>query len=50
MMTEKQRETYMLLCMTGREHEATEFRDKCEREAAERKNAEKKEEQNESET
>lgn len=34
-MTEEQRKIYVLLCITGRECEATEFREKCEREAVE---------------
>lgn len=29
-MTESQREVYMLLCMTGRVDEATEYRKQCE--------------------
>lgn len=29
-MTERERDVYMLLCMAGREREATDFRDRCE--------------------
>lgn len=29
-MTRSQRENYLLLCQTGREQEATDYRDKCE--------------------